>query len=330
MLKKIRLIIKNIFNFSYLYYLVVHFFERKINPKIVKKIRKRTISSFKKNECLILETYDGSAQVTHPNCIIYNDQIYMVCTPYPYGMEEYENPSLYFGDSIETLKAHHKNPLISQGTITKHQYLSDPCLFFDEKSLYIFYRKTEYSKTNKLNQIYVYDVNKKSSNLVISSSIDGLMSPIVIKKSNFIFLYYITRISNGSTIKKCVLNQDFKLIDISEEKVYGIPEDFFVWHFDINYDDSILYRTLVLLRSKKNPNKFALYHGLFDIDQGVWKIEEKVDLPKKILKNYKFCYKSCYIPRTTNILLNYVDKKNRYCLTIIESNNSSEVKKIDK
>lgn len=42
-----------------------------------------------------LPTCDGSGQACHPTTAVFCGKTYLACTPYPYGVEFYENPCLY-------------------------------------------------------------------------------------------------------------------------------------------------------------------------------------------------------------------------------------------
>lgn len=42
----------------------------------------------------IVPSYDGTGQCVHPDSILYNDKLIFTYTPYPYGVDTYENPSI--------------------------------------------------------------------------------------------------------------------------------------------------------------------------------------------------------------------------------------------
>lgn len=322
--KRIKLFIKNLFNFSYLFYLFNHFRGKIVSYKSAIRFRKKTLKKIRQYDALCLDTYDGSSQVTHPDCVYYKGDLYLVCTPYPFGIEDYENPSLFFGNDLHNLLPYSKKPLQTQGKIQKHHYLSDPCLLIDEGFLYCFYRETFYSSKEKQNSIWVINAldNDCLPKEVLTSKQDGLMSPIVLNDDSFFYLFYITRSNDGSIIKRCIFNRKFEIKEVLEDKIVDIPTDYFVWHFDINYDDSNLYKCLLLLRSKANRDIFILHYGTFDFKNGVWKVGKLVEIPKKLIKHIKFCYKSCFIPKSDNILLSFVDKRNRYFLAEIRGSNN--------
>ena len=69
-------------------------------PKfLAKSIARKNLRSFLAEEQeFYLETYDGSNQAVHPDVTYFNGEYWLAATPYPYGMEEYENPCLYRGN----------------------------------------------------------------------------------------------------------------------------------------------------------------------------------------------------------------------------------------
>ena len=90
----------------------------------------------------LLETYDGSGQAVHPDMAFWKDKFWLAITPYPYGMEEYENPCIYYGDSLDSLIVP-KGPIAVQHKHTQGLHLSDPCFAVDGDILYCFYRESE-------------------------------------------------------------------------------------------------------------------------------------------------------------------------------------------
>ena len=92
--------IKNPPYFIYHTFHYLNIFVPKVIASIVWNLNKRTCQAC--ND-IIIRTYDGSNQVVHPDATCYNGELWFIATPYPYGMEEYENPCTYKGLNIQML-----------------------------------------------------------------------------------------------------------------------------------------------------------------------------------------------------------------------------------
>ena len=270
----------------------------------------------KKLDCIFLDTYDGSYQVVHPHIIIYNELLYLICTPYPYGMEEYENPSLFFGNNINSLRPFLNNPIANQGEQKKGHHLSDPYLFASNNNLLCIYRESNL----KNQKLHLLNIDNMSSKLIYESNNDDLISPIVISRNDTNYVFYVTMNECNNSIVKCVVfdnNYNVKYTNICE--VVSPFDEYYIWHFDIHPDDinENIIRAIFLLRCKRNNNIYKLFVGHFEFNSNKWVILKQVQIPQKKSKKKKFVYKSCYIPNSNKILLNFIDKKNRYYLSII-------------
>lgn len=315
MKNKFKYIINNFFNPNSLYYYYKHLTNSFVQVKMANKINRKTISHFKRSNSIIINTYDGSSQVVHPNVISFNDNQYMICTPYPFGMQEYENPSLYLFNTNDNLIEIGKNPIASQGEISKNHYLSDPCLFSKDGNLFCCYRETKRFDSGYINNLFFINVFQNSIPFeVFSSNNEGLMSPIVVVDDDLYKIFYITRNDTLSDVKCVILSHDYKIKSKITCIVKNIPSGFFVWHFDMMLNDKNMGKVIFLLRSKENANHFELYFGDFDLLNYEWNVTNSIVIPKTLAKFYKSCYKSCFIPGTKDILLSYITKHNEYAL----------------
>lgn len=109
----------------------------------------------------ILHTYDGSDQAVHPDIIYFAGKYWLVVTPYPYGMEEYENPSLYCGTSINSLLSISQNPIDRQKRHEIGSHLSDPCIFEYNNELICVYRENMRKKETILLFFFIKKGNRR-------------------------------------------------------------------------------------------------------------------------------------------------------------------------
>jgi len=63
--------------------------------KAIGRKNKKELLKLRENKPLFIPTYDGSGQAVHPDILYWKDQYWMTCTPYPYGVDTYENPCIY-------------------------------------------------------------------------------------------------------------------------------------------------------------------------------------------------------------------------------------------
>lgn len=103
---------------------------------------------------LQIPTYDGSGQVVHPSVIDFRNEygidtwsgyrFWMVLTPYPYGQNQFENPSLYASHDGLTWVVPRTitNPLDTAAGGLDKGFLNDPDMIYnpDTDQLWIYYR----------------------------------------------------------------------------------------------------------------------------------------------------------------------------------------------
>jgi hypothetical protein len=103
---------------------------------------------------LLIQTYDGSDQVVHPSIIDFQNEYgidewsgyryWMVLTPYPFGQDQYENPSLYAShDGFKwDVPQNITNPLDKGRGGLDMGFLSDPEMIYnpDTNQIWVYYR----------------------------------------------------------------------------------------------------------------------------------------------------------------------------------------------
>jgi hypothetical protein len=105
------------------------------------------------NTPLVITTYDGSNQLTHP-CVLYREEGWngyeylMAMTPYPNYNNRVENPSMrYSNDGIRWVQIQGQpDPIVPEPKIGFH---SDPNIELIDTTLYLFYRWSEQSPENE-------------------------------------------------------------------------------------------------------------------------------------------------------------------------------------
>ncbi len=117
-------------------------------------------------------TYDGRNQVTHPSAVEFaapwhGHRFWLALTPYPYSDAQYENPSVYAGDtgSDWAVPPEVSNPVVQ----TTRGYLSDPNLVYDPDAdaLRLYYREVANGEDSNHLKLHLAD------NVLMTRSTDG-------------------------------------------------------------------------------------------------------------------------------------------------------------
>ena len=272
------------------------------------------------------ETYDGSGQLVHPDITYFHDNYWIVATPYPYGMEEYENPSIYRGKSLYDMKPVF-SPIVKQSKHTQGCHLSDPCIANNGKELYCFYRESERIKGGKEKNTLLVIRYDEEHNIwtepkeIISSEDDALLSPaFLFDGGGTCHMYYVSRVNGQFSLVHSVLTESIKVFKSKIIEVEGIPAGFNLWHIGIVYKnlrdkqrvDTDLLEGLFLLKSK--DKKFKLFVSESKGNAESWKLAEEITIPADMVNWISFYYKSCFIPGKSQLLLSCADTKRRYML----------------
>lgn len=185
---------------------------------------------------LWLRTYDGSSQCAHPHVVKWKEKLWLVVTPYPYGMSAYENPCMYSGTSIDQMCEHVDNPVDIPKSSTSGTHFSDPCLYSDESNLYCFYRESrDVKQENGKNAIRdTIFLRKMEDNLVWGPSrvvmsewreVDELLSPAFLRSSEgSLYMAHIRLKGNTSQLVFNNLSKGFLPQHEVIGRCYGLPE----------------------------------------------------------------------------------------------------------
>lgn len=263
----------------------------------------------------IIETYDGSGQSVHPDIIEYKEKIFMAFTPYPFGIDTYENPCVAIWNNNQWELIPSVNPLIKEKNFEWH--LSDPCLFVYQRYLVLIYRRTE-------------KINSKNSSLFISKSSNGCkwespkrlnlplgkdyISPAIIYSNQVHLVYIDTEEENN---KAMILSGDsLEFQDNAEEIVLQGFRDEKIWHIGIaseeNWNEKYApnKRFDCLVTTISRQEKYKLHFGkLCFLQSWVLNLEHEINL--KELKGQSVIYKSSFatIKNKKYILVSWKNSK---------------------
>lgn len=290
-----------------------------------------------------IATYDGSGQAVHPDLLYRDGKIWMVCTPYPYAIESYENPCVYCGDTIYGLEPIGNKPLAYQEHRKRGNHISDPCIFEDADHLYVLYRDTINIGGEITQKIYLSDSEDgrrwNQPRLLFESKDKSYISPAVLKSQDGFVMYYIqlSDSQNGGEIHKVALTSDFSATKESTAVCRNLPQNMVVWHIGLTYDDftkgcSAGHSTpdgitgVFVLRDQVDTTQYALYWAHADSVDSDWIIGEEIAIPDYLSKHMKNVYKSALIPNTGEVLLSYNDNDFRWNFAVLPGKNTFEGK----
>ena len=324
---------KSISNPPFFLYKICHYLNKYVPYRLASYLYKRNRNDYKREGVsdYLLDTFDGGGQLVHPDIAYFDGQYWLVVTPYPYGMEEYENPCIYQGRDLGHLKAP-IGPIAIQHKHAQGIHLSDPCFAVNDGVLYCYYRESERKGDIEKQTIWgiQYSEIKKcwgEPAMVLDSVDDKILSPAMLfDEKGELLVFYVSSIDDRyslvSTMVESVTGQ------LTEHRIIGAPDDYYLWHIgitkikDIQKDnmDSKQLAGLFLFKSKLVGGGMKLYETRNNGIDTDWYIVREVDMPEGIKGIVTFPYKSCYIPKQGgSILLSFRDKKNRNRMIIINN-----------
>ena len=265
----------------------------------------------------IIKTYDGSGQSVHPDIIEYQKKIFMAFTPYPFGIDTYENPCIAMWNNKQWTLIPGANPLIKENDFKWH--LSDPCLFVYQGYLVLLYRKTE-------------KANSKNSSLFITKSSNGFkweqpydlklplgkdyISPAIIYTQQVHLVYIDTdqernkaMILSGNSLESLDSIEEIELQGFNNEKI---------WHVGVSAEEnwnkkhSSNSRFDCLITTITKEGEYKLYFGNLYFCQGwILKIKSEV-IPEELKK--EILYKSSFavVENKKYIFISWKDHRGRW------------------
>lgn len=280
-----------------------------------------------------IKTYDGSGQATHPDIVLWRSELWMVCTPYPYACDKYENPCVYHGKTLSSLKPVYPNVPIAKPTgLNYGDYCSDPCLIDINGLLYVFWRDKLKNKDGTTSETLYYciseDGNVWSEKIISYSNTyrnenEIRLSPAILQCGNKWIMYYV---------RKCKKTGGKLYITLSDEcnnwgasnhiNIENMPEDFDLWHIGIvsskdrtknlkSMDEELV--GLFLLRNNHNSDYYVLYTASGSIATNNWRLDKKVNVHSELGIDVT-PYKAAFVPTLPQIVFGAFDSKNRWYL----------------
>lgn len=328
---KVSTLIKKIRNFPSFIYQVHHYLKISVPFWIARIIQEKNTRDLLGEEEIVLLTYDGSNQACHPDIVHTMGKIWLAFTPYPYGKDEYENPCVYFGSNLSDILNNCHAPIDEIKYRQFGYHLSDPCIVDNQKSAICFYRESKRKAPGmEVNTLYykILDVETGTWGDAVKINSDSnhqYLSPAIICQDKELLCYYAEWHTNGSGLYlgriENNLLKDETIVDID-----GVPDGFGIWHMTIQYAESMSKNAigkekligLFLLRCYDDLDKFKLVVAYSQGKGKKWFTDDEVIIPEKIKKIMKHPYKSCFYMNSNQILLSFVDHKDRYRLALID------------
>lgn len=317
-------------NPSFFLYRVYHYLNKDVPYGVTKYIYKKNLKDYQKNNSndFFIETYDGSGQAVHPDIAYMKNSYWMVLTPYPYGMEEYENPCIYHGSSLSKLQVP-KAPIAVQHKHIQGVHLSDPCFASKGDLLYCYYRESERIGDRESQKIWEMkykpeDDSWSEPQLLMHSDVDKILSPAMLfNDGGELKVFYVSTENDKFSLVCETIDEEERICKMCT--INGMPDGYELWHLgikkEIEIDENCQYPNILmglfLMRSKQRRG-MKLFEAKSE-DWGLsWQITSEIKSPSSIEGEVLFPYKSCYVPKGKGqVLLSFRDKKSRNRLIIV-------------
>ena len=303
-------------------------FNRPLPRWIARQIARSNKREYAKNPAdrLILESYDGSNQMVHPDVLFWNEKLWLVCTPYPYGNNRCENPSVFVGEDISSLKPACKNPIDFPSSKAKGSILSDPCFFVRDDNLYICYRERIQKKENVE---YLFHIkcskdgkdwtDKKTIKTTVTADNDALISPAIISYGGVDYLYHVRTIGLGGSIVVSVIDENMEVREVRTSECQSLPDGFVIWHIGLHteqYKKTANQGRILGLLTVRNGKESRLYKAHLDKPDGDWIIDGQIIVPDEYICECREVYKCSYTP-DGRVVLSFFDIKNRLNFVVV-------------
>lgn len=333
-IKKIFSLLATLRNPYFFLYRLCHYLNRDVPYGIAASIYKNNKKDYRKNGAFdfLIDTYDGSGQAVHPDIVFYQNRYWLTVTPYPYGMEEYENPCIYQGDDLYHLIAP-KGPVATRHKHTQGVHLSDPCFTVNGDNFFCFYRESE--RKGDLEEHIIWSLQYSASdnsfgkpNMLLDSKDDKILSPAMLcDEEGALIIYYVSSFNEKYNLVSIKVHEGKR--QFKEYNIIGMPLGYNLWHIGITKIKDIYsnkYNTkelagLFLMKSKQKGGGMKLFETRNDGNGKDWHVIKEIEMPDIIKGIAQFPYKSCFIPKSDGkILLSFRDKKDRNRMIILNNN----------
>lgn len=263
-----------------------------------------------------LPTCDGSGQACHPSIAVFRGRTYLACTPYPYGVEYYENPCLYVREkaSARWRPVPGLFPQVRPQRLGFEHY-SDPCLFRRGETLILLFRKCERRPDGKVELLYTSSTEDGETwtapRLLAQGGEDSLICPAVAGEA----LFCVERNEKGARIVRYALDALDGLRERTVCDVDGLEQNIFVWHMECATQPDGTVRGLFMLQKKSAStlqSKLALFR--WEPERTLWRLERELPPTEEERNAVAFVYKSCFTENPGVILCSACDRKDRWFL----------------
>lgn len=264
------------------------------------------------SSALSLRTYDGSGQACHPSYVCFQGEEFLACTPYPYGLEWYENPCILkkAPDEKNFQPISLAFPLVkAKGRGAEHY--SDPCLTASPDEISMIFRKCIRSAGGKIDQLYrtsSADGKVWSAPVQIAEGAgDTLISPAFAGGSAFCVEF----VKGRTGIVRYTIAPSGELNGRVECAVMGIAPQWQVWHMDVRQNADGQYEGLFMLRDRKTGKRSQL--ALVTYAREVWTMVRELPLSAEEQRHVSMIYKSCFF-KDGSILCSACDDRERWSI----------------
>ncbi len=201
---------------------------------------------------LQIPTYDGSFQAMHPDVIFFENGIdghyfLMAFTPYPSGLNQYENPSVVVSDNGTDFYEESEgiNPI---AVTPSNGYNNDPDILYDPgtHSFFLYYNET--FRPDSQNIVIVTSKNRiqwERKSVVHYNFKKGqpfVLSPACVYSDSGYYLFYVNASVRFRPIQYLVSDNglDWNLEDIHSIE-YSFPSNLMPWHIDVFGENNNYY-----------------------------------------------------------------------------------------
>lgn len=194
---------------------------------------------------LNLSCTSGFGETVHPKVLYVPDafcgyKYLMSITPFPLGIEIFENPEFLVSMDGITWKPCGKSPVVAAPS-DWIGYNSDPALFYENGTAYLIYRRVEYIK--KYGNVKIFIISTKDGvawtepQTLINQTNEKhdlalMMSPSLIKSNGKYHMWYVDGLKGNFRVMYAVSDtlcvwKDFQPLNLN------LPRDLEPWHIDV-------------------------------------------------------------------------------------------------
>lgn len=193
---------------------------------------------------LEIPTYDGSGQAVHPDvvyarCGCRGPLFYMAMTPYPFGNNAFENPSILVSEDGVAFYEQEEglNPLVGPPA---YDHNNDPDLLFADQAgaFYLYYLETMRPDSQNVVLLRSTDAVFWQRQTVLHYDLgagdDFILSPAVLKVGSGYWMYYVNLSLPGHPIEFLTSQDGVHWGNDSPQTITAdYPDGLVPWHIDV-------------------------------------------------------------------------------------------------